>query len=366
MLARDCNVNIRDSRGYTPLHYTVKSRNLELMFTLIGYGSNINAISYASKCHDRFQIKPSTPLYLAAKFNWVEAVTLLIQHGAGSLETVQYFIKNNVNQLDLCGTIQKAGNDLDMIEILYKAGTPIDHVGLSGWSALGYAARNGLDGFVEKLVKLGADLDHINGDLTALGNAASRDYTNIVQILLAAGAQTDLTGHHMSTPQQLAISQGYGEIADKIARYADAGSTRKLIDTISTCVVDQETAMVEGSLKVGWDPTAAAMRGNVEVVERLIEKGCSLRIGKNWKCSPLYLAINWQHWAVARKLIEAGAELNISNENENTNNDMPFMEVVIQDNTAFIEMMIRHGADVNILSMQRCMKGLGYGGYGKV
>ena len=365
LLSGDCSINATDGRGYTPLHYAVESGNFELVSTLVRHGSDINAIAHDDMYGDRVWTGHPTPLYLAAKLNWVEVVPFLIQHGAGrcdekvsnafhvavkaaSLETVQYFVENKVNQLDFRDTVIEAGKNSAMIEILCKAGAPLDDEDVNGLIALAWAAICGWDHAVKKLVELGANLDKMVGGLTPLGHAAERGHGNIVHVLLAAGAQTDLTGIQMFTPWQLATSHGYGEIADNIARHADAGSTRKRIDTLPTDIADHKIDVAEAPLGVEWDLTAAAIRGDLEVAERLLEQGCSLKARKNSLWSPLHLAIVWGRWAVARKLVEAGAELNMCRKNDDSTVDMPFMDAVRFANVAFIELMIRHGADVNI------------------
>ena len=94
-----------------------------------------------------------------------------------------------------------------------------------------------------------------------------------------------------------------------------------------------------------YDLTEAAASGNLEVVERLIKTGCTLKAGESCIWSPLQMAIGAEKWTIAEMLIEAGAELNKSADNEM---DMPFMLAVTYENVAFIKLMIQHGADVNI------------------
>ena len=199
---------------------------------------------------------------------------------------------------------------------------------------------------VRKLVELGADLNKINRNLTPLGHAAENGHGNIVHMLLAAGAQANLTGHQMPTPWQLAISCGYDEIADDIARYANAGSSRKLINILPVGAADAMIDAAEAPLEADRALTAAVVKSDLVLVERLIKEGCSLRVVKRRLWSLLSFAISGKCWVIARRLIEAGAELNLSHKNDNSFANMPFMVAVTHNNV--IEMMIRHGADVNI------------------
>ena len=232
LLSGDCSINATDGRGYTPLHYAVESRYFELVSTLVSHGSDINAIAHDDEYSDRIWTGHPTPLYLAAKLNWVEVVAFLIQHGAGcydesvsnafhvavtadSEETVQYFIENKVGLLNFCDTVIEAGNNSAKIEILYEAGAPLDSENENGLIPLALAAKCGWGDAAKTLVILGADIDKMMRALTPLGHAAQGGNRYIVQVLLAAGAQIDLTGNQMPTPRQLATRYGYGEIADR-------------------------------------------------------------------------------------------------------------------------------------------------------
>ena len=363
LLSGDCNINATDRRGYTPLHYAVESKNFELVSTLIRYGSDIHAVTHDDD-YNKHHLRNwrSTPLYLAAKLDWVEMVELLIQHGADyydknivdafhvavaadSLQTVQYFIENKVDQLDFYLTINGAGRNTVMIENLFKAGALLDEEDDYGWTPLAWAANCGWHCTVRILVELGADLDKISRGLTPLGHAAADGDGDMVQILLVAGAQANLTGDERLTPWQLATGHGYSEIADNVARHAGASLNSKMFDALPRDFAGNEVDAPEAPRGVELDLTSAVKKGDLEVVERLMEAGCTLKTGKNYMWCPFSLAISWRHWKIAEKLVEAGAELNMCREN---NADTPFMDAVISENVAFIELMIGHGADVNM------------------
>jgi ankyrin repeat protein len=368
LVPRIYNIDAMDRRGYTPLHCAVESRKFELVSVLVREGSDINAVSHKDVYDESYdyRIGGCTPLSLAAAQNWVEMVEYLLQHGAGyrdedvsaafrvavrtsraSLKTVQYFIENEIDRLNFFGIVNEAGNNSSVIEVLCMAGADIDAEGPYGWTSLGTAARWGWDDLAKKLVELGADIDKLTCGLTPLGHAAEGGHGDIVQLLLTAGAQTELTGDQMPTPWQLATSHGYGKMADNIARHTDSRSTR-LIDTLQPDIAEQVIDVAEASPAVDWDLEAAAINGDLEVVEKLIEKNCTLKAGKRSVWSPLHMAINRRHWAVATRLVQAGAELNECDKDDKGRIDRPFMEAVCLENVAFIELMIRHGADVNI------------------
>ena len=365
LLSERCSINAVDDKGYTPLHYAVENRSFEVVSTLVAHGANINVRAN----HDCYQgwmwSGHPTPIYLAAKLNWLGVVPYLIQHGAGhedrnisdafhvataslSFEVVQYLIQNNFHQLDLRNAVREAGFDPGMIEILYKAGASLNESSEHDWTPLAWAVLFGEVDAVKKLVELGADIDKMSRGLTPLGHAARNGRGDVAHILITAGAQTELTGTEMSTPWQLAISGGFNEIADKIAQTTETGSSQRMANFIAKVAVEARVEESKVSFSAYGSLTEAAINGDLATVEKLIEQGCGLNAKGSSLWSPLHLAISWQQWAVATKLIEAGAELNLNHRNDDGTLDMPFMAAVRNYNVAFIELMILHGANVNL------------------
>ncbi|CAG8575710.1 23410_t:CDS:2, partial [Racocetra persica] len=62
-----------DATGYTPLHYSARSGNLEICRLLLEHGANVNAVTPELS---------STPLHRAAIINNSEMVNLLLSYGA--------------------------------------------------------------------------------------------------------------------------------------------------------------------------------------------------------------------------------------------------------------------------------------------
>ena len=75
LVSRDFDMNAMDFKGYTPLHYAIESRNFELVDLLIQRGSNANGVSHREQWGH--PVWAGTPLYIAAKLNWTEAVAVL-------------------------------------------------------------------------------------------------------------------------------------------------------------------------------------------------------------------------------------------------------------------------------------------------
>ena len=359
LLSSNCCVNVIDGEGRIPLHYAIQTRNFELVTMLVRSGSSV---SIAAGIKMDPWGKAYTALEFAAEIDWVEGIKTLIQYGvgcsdkaisgafrtavsAGSLEVAKYFVQTRIDQLNLRGTVAKAEDDVSMIELLHEAGASLDDRGGYGHTPLAWAAQVGWYDVAERLVELGADLDKLSYGLTPLRFAAEGGHRSVVRLLLTSGARIDLAGDYKLTPWQMATINGYDEIADDIIRYADARFLRKHANTFLTAAMEHEIEATNTFQAVEWDLTTAAGRGDLEVIERPLEKGCSLEAGKGSCWSALSEAIAWGHWEVAKKLIEGGSEVNVARDGTITS---PFEQAVTHGNVAFIVFIIQHGADVHL------------------
>ena len=235
-----------------------------------------------------------------------------------------------------------------MIEMLYQAGASLDDEDDDGWVPLGFAAHSGWYHAVEKLMNLGADFDKTSWGLTPLEFAVERGYIDIVRLLLVAGARLDSAHGRRLTHGQLAFTRDYNVTANDMTRHTDGKSQSKPSNTLAKNAAEDEIDIADAPLALEWDLPAAATRGALARVERLLEKGCTLKAGKGSPWCPLSIAISRGHWEVASKLVEAGADLDFDHRNPDGTVDMPFMEAASTGNMVLIELMIRHGADVNI------------------
>ena len=352
------------------MHYAVESMNFELVSTLVMHGADVNIMAKYDFFETYYWRGRPTPLHLAAKLNWVDVLAYLIQHGAGccnenvsdafdiaigkgNLKTVGYFLDNHVDQLDFRDTMQQATElrDAVLFEVVYKAAASLNEKNSLDNTPLGLAAIFGEVDVVEKLVELGADIDKIANGLTPLGHAAVHGHGDIARILLSAGAQPDLTGHQMPTPWQLAISNGFDEIADEIASSTKTGSSKMTSDTFAQATAEDRIDIVKAPFRYedeNWKLGKAVADGDLELTERLIKQGCNSDGRKESRFFSLSLAIIREQWAIATLLVEAMAELSSSHEDCKSILGRCLMEALTRSNIGIIDLMIRRGADVNI------------------
>jgi ankyrin repeat protein len=165
--APDPLLEVRDADGRTPLVAATKAVDVEAARRLILAGADVNA---------RDNLSDSAFLYAGAE-GINEILVLTLSHGADV---------RSLNRYGGTALIPAAENGHpSTVHLLIDAGVPVDHVNDSGWTAL-----------LEALV---------------YGDGSTR-YQDVVQRLLAAGADPDIPGAQGQTAIQVARSAGQNEI----------------------------------------------------------------------------------------------------------------------------------------------------------
>jgi len=174
LIEKGADINARDRDGYTPLHLVfAKLGNTELVKILIDNGADVNA---------KGGTLSATPLHLAAEKGFKDSVELLILSGA------DINAKNNIGGTVLHHlTTDGQVDNVDMIESLLANGANINAKdNITGGTPLHYAAMNG--------------------------------YKNIVEFLIANGADTYCKAHGEATPLMLAEGEGHKDVADLLRK----------------------------------------------------------------------------------------------------------------------------------------------------
>ncbi len=168
------DLDARDGHGRTPLMVAAHGRHHAVARALIAAGADVNALD--SERYDA--------LTIAGVLDDVEMVRLTLASGANAgLVTSPYQ-----------GTALIASAHLGHVEVvraLIEAKAPLDHVNNLGWTAL-----------IEAIV---------------LGDGGAR-HTEIVALLIAAGADLDLADSRGVRPLTLARNKGYGSIVAILER----------------------------------------------------------------------------------------------------------------------------------------------------
>lgn len=179
LLARQAELEVRDEQRRTPLHVATYFRQRESIRLLAAASANLNALEF--QLYD--------PLTIAAVANDEETLDLLLLLGASA---------RNVT-------------------------SPYDGTALIAAAHLGHV------GVVKRLITGGASLDHVNNlhwtaliEAVVLGDGGPR-HTEIVRLLLDAGANPRLADAQGNTPLVLARGRGYSGMVRLLQAAEQAG-----------------------------------------------------------------------------------------------------------------------------------------------
>ena len=222
--------------------------------------------------------------------------------------------------------LDHAFRDGDLDEIRVLLGDPEGFPDVSAGAAFGpcltYAVFHGPASLVSRMLELGADPNVDEGDgfpplLAALtGGSAQAGVRELVELLLAHGADVDRRGVNGYAPLHVAAGQGDLAMVDLLMSH---GADPNVITTVD----DMETPV-----------EVAAAAGHVEVVERL---------------RPLTVRLDWEtaskagDVAALRRLLDAGQDVDATDGYSQT----ALMRAAHAGRVEAVGLLIAHGADLD-------------------
>ncbi|MBB3015113.1 ankyrin repeat domain-containing protein [Cupriavidus alkaliphilus] len=177
LLARGASIDARDAQGRTALLLATHHNRVQAARVLIDAGADVNA---QDAIHD------SPYLYAGARGH-NEILRLTLAHGADLRSTNRY------GGTALIPAAERG--HVETVRMLIAAGVAVDHVNKLKWTALLEAIILGNGGpahteIVGLLVKAGANVNLADGDgVSPLQHARQRGYRQIERILRDAGAR---------------------------------------------------------------------------------------------------------------------------------------------------------------------------------
>ena len=155
MIKLGATTKAKDALNWTPLHYAIKTKNLEIVRILIENGSEINALANRKEAG----LTTWSPLCGAVQKANLELVKLLIENGA----ELNPKAKNTGVPLHFAVTSafseeRKKAANFEVIKCLIENGAEVDAKNFKGKTPLFYAVKNDLDmEIVEYFITCGAD-----------------------------------------------------------------------------------------------------------------------------------------------------------------------------------------------------------------
>lgn len=202
LIEHGANVDLQDENGNTALHHTLYGSDVscEILSCLTGSGADVNGVNKVKH----------TPLMIAAKRGHLNALTLLIKHGAHDVD-----LQDSDGYTALHYAVYSSDISCEILSCLIGIGADVNARTNNGVTPLMIAAEEGHINAVTSLVKCGAnvDLQDKYGN-TALHYAAglsvderfSDDLPEIVEMLLNLGASHMCNHQGLKPLHQASIS----------------------------------------------------------------------------------------------------------------------------------------------------------------
>lgn len=212
----------------------------------------------------------STPLQWAAYKGDAAEVKRLLAAGANVNEANAY----GVNALALAAETA----NLDVLKLLLAAGADVESPTGDGQTALMSVARTGNVEAAQLLLKRGANVNAAEqfGGQTALMWAAARRHPGMVKLLAAKGADVNARAVVRNFERHITQEQRY-----------------------------------KNTHRGGLTPLLYAIRENCKAcVEELLRRGARVTLADPDGVAPLTLAMMAGNWDIAKRLLDAGADVN--------------------------------------------------------
>jgi ankyrin repeat protein len=258
--------------GMTTLNFAIKNECFEAADFLIKNGADV-----LQKNDGGFSV-----IFTAAEDGKTEMVKFLLERGVGVNE------KSTDGQSPLYCAARNG--HAATVKYLIEQGADVE-IGYEEWRPLSASAKNGYAEVVKALLESGrVQIDAATkGGETALYKASRYGHSDVVKLLLDAGADAEL-GYGEWRPLSVSASEGHAEVVKALL-----GSGGRV--QIDAATKDGETALYK-----------AALKGHADVIKLLLNAGADPRKGyKGW--TSLHAAVDEGHVEAAEVLLDYGASL---------------------------------------------------------
>lgn len=283
-----------DQQGHTLLHLAISQRRPDLVQLLLEFKPDIEAPSQSG----------STPLEAASSLGEALIVELLLAHKATTERS----------ESSTYGPIHLAAREghMEVLRLLLLKGSKVDSLTKDGNTALHLAVEEHRRDCARLLLANGARTDIRNnreGD-TPLHIAAATGDENMIKLLLQKGANKDVRNTLNKTAYDVAAENGHTHIFDALrlgdnlcvaARKGEVRMIQKLLES---------GASINGRDQHGWTALhRASFKGRIDAVRALLEKGIDVDAKDEDGYNALHCAVESGHADVTEVLVKKGADV---------------------------------------------------------
>ncbi|KAG5360805.1 Ankyrin repeat-containing protein [Yarrowia sp. B02] len=145
---KPADIDQTDASGWTVVHIASSTGNVDMLNLILPLEPDVNEKANGGQ----------TPLHLAVGKNRVDAVRLLLDHGAKP----SVRIKDGQGQIPL---VRAAANgSMVMVKTLLENGSPLSTTDVNGWTALHHAMAEGQGDVAVYLIQQGASSEAVDSD----------------------------------------------------------------------------------------------------------------------------------------------------------------------------------------------------------
>ena len=240
--------------------------------------------------------------------------------------------------------------DGEFAELLLSKGADLNAKNKQGATPLAYAVEDTARNVVRAnrtltaklLINAGADLDvglRVKEGDTLLHWAAGKGFTEVIETLVAKGADVEAREKYQRTPLHIAAYQGHAEsVKVLVVNGADVHAVDK----------GKNTPLLSATGNYREKP------GKFEIVKLLVEKGANVNAVENCDRSALYNVANHNELEILEYLISKGADVNVRN--RCSSGETPLHAAAKDGDMDVAKLLIASGADVNAITGTRVKK----------
>lgn len=343
LLQAGANPNVALKMGETVLMTAARSGNLGTVELLLADNADVNAAE---------QERGQTALMWAVAQQHADVARLLIENGADlhARTDVWYQLENTAGNTNPSGNFKMAhggstpllfaarNGDIATARVLVDAGADVQDSEASGASALVVAAHSGHEPLAIFLLQRGADANAAGAGYTPLHAAVLRGELELVDALLASGAQLNALVEHGTAGRRFS---------------ADFSIRKQLIgmDAFWLAAKYGEVEILRILLAHGADPFFVSETGVTILQVAMGNSGSSLdhrrdRIGN---AAPDLQAEEAWTLQLAQILIDLGVDVNAVDSRGQT----ALHHAVLKDFPSVVEFLVASGADVNVVNQRQ-------------